>query len=59
MQVVGGGDYREEQKQQASQRDRELKNRLGTTPLPQPEISPRAKQQEPAQVEKQFQTRTP
>jgi len=52
VEVVGGRDYWEEQKQQAGERDRVLKDRLGATPLPQPKVSTRAKQQEPAQVKK-------
>jgi len=52
VKVVAGRDDREEQEQKAAEGYRELENRFGATALPQPEVNPRANQQQPEQVEK-------
>jgi hypothetical protein len=52
VQVVAGRDDREEQEQKAAEGYRELENRFRATAPPQPEVNPRANQQQPEQVEK-------
>jgi hypothetical protein len=52
VQVVGGGNYGKKKEQQADQRNRKLKDRLGASTLSKPEVGSRPEQQKPAQVKK-------